>query len=95
MTSPKPCVDLNLKHGFTPPYRPQTNSKAARFIQSALLERRTALSTRAPPSVPIGPTPGFITANDTALIRAHQGICGVAPMAGLKTSCNNLFTLHN
>ena len=32
------CRDLGLKHSFTKPYRPQTNGKAERFIQSALRE---------------------------------------------------------
>ena len=32
------CRRLGLKHHFTRPYRPQTNGKAERFIQSALRE---------------------------------------------------------
>ena len=32
------CVELGIKHSFTRPYRPQTNGKAERFIQSALRE---------------------------------------------------------
>lgn len=32
------CRELKLKHSFTRPYRPQTNGKAERFIQSALRE---------------------------------------------------------
>jgi transposase InsO family protein len=32
------CERLGLKHTFTRPYRPQTNGKAERFIQSALRE---------------------------------------------------------
>ena len=32
------CRALNLQHSFTRPYRPQTNGKAERFIQSALRE---------------------------------------------------------
>jgi hypothetical protein len=32
------CRSLGLKHSFTKPYRPQTNGKAERFIQSALRE---------------------------------------------------------
>ena len=32
------CAELNIKHRFTRPYRPQTNGKAERFIQSALRE---------------------------------------------------------
>lgn len=32
------CKSLNVKHEFTRPYRPQNNSEAERFIQSALRE---------------------------------------------------------
>ncbi len=32
------CQELGIRHKFTRPYRPQTNGKAERFIQSALRE---------------------------------------------------------
>ena len=32
------CRQLGIAHQFTRPYRPQTNGKAERFIQSALRE---------------------------------------------------------
>jgi transposase InsO family protein len=32
------CQRLGIKHSFTRPYRPQTNGKAERFIQTALRE---------------------------------------------------------
>ncbi len=32
------CVERCIKHSFTRPYRPQTNAKAERFMQSALRE---------------------------------------------------------
>ena len=86
------CAELNVKHRFTRPYRPQTNGKAERFIQSALREWAY----------------GFVYQNSLERTeqldfwihhynwhRPHQGIGGVAPMTRLKTSCNNLLTLHN
>jgi len=86
------CADLKIKHGFTRPYRPQTNGKAERFIQSALREWAY----------------GFIYQNSLERTdqldawihhynwhRPHQGIGGIAPMTRLKTSCNNLLTLHS
>src|SRR6476620_7087276 len=85
------CNDLGVKHRFTRPYRPQTNGKAERFIQSALREWAY----------------GFVYQNSLERTdqldawihhynwhRPHQGIGGVAPMSRLKTSCNNLLTLH-
>ena len=86
------CAELNIKHRFTRPYRPQTNGKAERFIQSALREWAY----------------GFVYQNSIQRTdhldawihhynwhRPHQGIGGVAPMTRLKTSCNNLLTLHS
>ena len=32
------CLTLGLKHHFTKPYRPQTNGKAERFIQTITRE---------------------------------------------------------
>jgi transposase InsO family protein len=32
------CTDLEIKHRWTRPYRPQTNGKAERFIQTLLRE---------------------------------------------------------
>ena len=86
------CTELRIKHRFTRPYRPQTNGKAERFIQSALREWAY----------------GFVYQNSIQRTdqldawihhynwhRPHQGIGGVAPMTRLKTSCNNLLTLHS
>jgi transposase InsO family protein len=85
------CTALNLKQRFTRPYRPQTNGKAERFIQSALREWAY----------------GFVYQNSRQRAdqldawihhynwhRPHQGIGGVAPMTRLKSSRNNLLTLH-
>ena len=86
------CTELHVKHRFTRPYRPQTNGKAERFIQSALREWAY----------------GFVYQNSLERTnqldcwihhynwhRPHQGIGGVAPMTRLRTSCNNLLTLHS
>jgi transposase InsO family protein len=86
------CTILNVKHRFTRPYRPQTNGKAERFIQSALREWAY----------------GFVYQDSSQRTdqldawihhynwhRPHQGIGGVAPMTRLKSSRNNLLTLHS
>jgi transposase InsO family protein len=86
------CLRLGVRHRFTRAYRPQTNGKAERFIQSALREWAY----------------GWVYRNSKARAatleawnhhynwhRPHQGIGGSAPMTRLKTSRNNLLTLHN
>ena len=85
------CKELGIHHKFTRPYRPQTNGKAERFIQSALREWAY----------------GFTYQNSserTAALdywnhhynwhRPHQGIGGAVPMSRLSRSRNNLLTLH-
>jgi transposase InsO family protein len=86
------CRRLGLNHSFTRPYRPQTNGKAERFIQSALREWAYGI-------------PYHHSTERTAMLkrwnhhynwhRPHQGIGGVAPMSRLDRSSNNLLTLHN
>lgn len=86
------CTALELKHRFTRPYRPQTNGKAERFIQSALREWAY----------------GFVYQNSAERLamlsewnhhynwhRPHQGIGGKAPMSRLSTTRNNLLQLHS
>jgi transposase InsO family protein len=85
------CRRLGLQHSFTRPYRPQTNGKAERFIQSALREWAYGI-------------PYHHSTERTAMLkrwnhhynwhRPHQGIGGVAPMSRLSRSRNNLLTLH-
>ncbi len=85
------CQRQALKHSFTRPYRPQTNGKAERFIQSALREWAYG--------IPYGRS-----SERTAMLnrwthhynwhRPHQGIAGAAPISRLKHSRNNLLTLH-
>jgi transposase InsO family protein len=86
------CRQLGLKHSFTRPYRPQTNGKAERFIQSALREwaygaaynhskERAAMLDR--------------WIHHYNWHRPHQGIGGLAPISRLTRNGNNLLTLHS
>jgi transposase InsO family protein len=85
------CQALQLKHSFTGPYRPQTNGKAERFIQSALREWAYGIAYNH-------------SAQRQQMLdrwihhynwhRPHQGINGVAPISRLAKSRNNLLTVH-
>ena len=85
------CRRLGLQHSFTRPYRPQTNGKAERFIQSALREWAYGI-------------PYQRSAERSVMLqrwnhhynwhRPHQGIGGIAPMSRLNQTRNNLLTLH-
>ncbi|MFE8647308.1 IS481 family transposase, partial [Sphingomonas sp. NCPPB 2930] len=84
------CKSLDVQHKFTRPYRPQTNGKAERFIQSALREwaygwtyQNSAQRTDALAS----------WQHHYNWHRPHSGIGRIAPIARLK-SANNLLTLH-
>jgi transposase InsO family protein len=85
------CERLGLKHIFTRPYRPQTNGKAERFIQSALREWAYGFAYND-------------SCERQALLkqwihhynwhRPHQGIGGIAPMQRLPMNRNNLLHVH-
>ena len=85
------CDQLGIAHRFTRPYRPQTNGKAERFIQSALREWAYG-------------TPYQHSTHRTKALddwihhynwhRPHQGIGGVAPISRLSSKRYNLLTLH-
>jgi len=87
----KACRRLGIRHGFTRPYRPQTNGKAERFIQSALREWAYGI-------------PYQHSSERTAMLdrwihhynwhRPHQGIGGLTPVSRLAQSRNNLLMLH-
>jgi len=85
------CQSLGLKQRFTRAYRPQTNGKAERFIQSALREWAYAFTYQHSRQR---------TETLEAWIhhynwhRPHQGIAGATPMSRLTSSRNNLLTLH-
>ena len=85
------CDELKIKHQFTRAYRPQTNGKAERFIQSALREwaygwtfQNSAQRTKALAS----------WQHHYNCHRPHSGIGGVPPISRLSSSRNNLLTLH-
>lgn len=86
------CDELGVRHRFTRAYRPQTNGKAERFIQSALREWAYPWS-----------YPNSAARTETLDAwnhhynwhRPHQGIGGLTPMTRLRTSRNNLLTLHS
>ena len=85
------CADLGIAQKFTRAYRPQTNGKAERFIQSALREwaygqaypssdhRRDAL-------------PAWNHFYN--FHRAHHGIGLNTPVSRLSATANNLLTRH-
>ena len=85
------CAQLGIKHTFTRAYRPQTNGKAERFIQSALREwaygrayesseqRRAAL-------------PAWTHFYNWH--RPHHGIDLLTPIDRLSMPRNNLLQLH-
>lgn len=86
------CIDLGIRHSFTRAYRPQTNGKAERFIQSALREWA------------YGWTYQNCAERTAALAhwqhhynchRPHSAIGGMPPISRLSSSRNNLLTLHN
>ena len=86
-----PCNELGIAKRYTRPYRPQTNGKAERFIQSALREWAYGFTYQR-------------SAERTAALhrwthhynwhRPHQGIGGVAPISRLSANRENLLTLH-
>lgn len=86
------CAALAIKHSFTGAYRPQTNGKAERFIQSALREWAYG--------IPYNHSSERREMLDRWIHhynwhRPHQGISGKAPISRLAKSRNNLLTVHS
>ena len=86
------CLELGIKQKFTRAYRPQTNGKAERFIQSALREwaygRAYETSEDRRAALPVWNH--FYNWH-----RPHHGIGCQPPMSRIKRSRKNLLTLHN
>jgi len=87
------CQELGIRQKFTRAYRPQTNGKAERFIQSALREGAYGIAYNH-------------SQKRTAMLakwqhhynwhRPHAGIGGVPPITRLQSaSDNDVLTLHN
>lgn len=86
------CTALGITHKFTRAYRPQTNGKAERFIQSALREwaygwtyQNSDQRTQALAS----------WQHHYNWHRPHAGISGAFPMSRLTKSRKNLLTVHS
>ena len=85
------CLELGIAQKFTRAYRPQTNGKAERFIQSALREwaygRAYENSEQRRAALPVWNH--FYNWH-----RQHHGIGCQPPMSRLPASRKNLLTLH-
>ena len=85
------CAELRISQKFTRAYRPQTNGKAERFIQSALREwaygRSYGHSDQRQAALPLWNH--FYNWH-----RTHHGIGCQPPMSRLALPRNNLLTLH-
>jgi transposase InsO family protein len=86
------CLELGIAQKFTRAYRPQTNGKAERFIQSALREwaygRAYENSEQRRQALPVWNH--FYNWH-----RRHHGIGCLPPMSRLLASRKNLLTLHS
>jgi transposase InsO family protein len=85
------CRELGIKHRFTRPYRPQTNGKAERLIQSALREWAYARTYQNSQHRADAMKSWLHHYN---WHRPHQGIGRAVPVSRLNLDEYNLLTLH-
>ncbi len=85
------CRELGLKHRFTRPYRPRTNGKAERFIQTALREWAYAFNYRDANERPAH-LPRWL--HDYNWHRQHGSLGNRPPISVLGLSGDNLVRLH-
>jgi transposase InsO family protein len=79
------CRQLGIRHLFTQPYRPKTNGKAERFIQTML--REWAYAAAYPTSAARARAlPGFLTRYNTT--RPHKSLGGIPPSQRLAERIN-------
>jgi len=86
------CRDLGLRHIRTRPYRPQTNGKAERFIQTALLEWAYAKA-YTHSDCRTGELPIWL--HQYNWHRPHGSLKARTPISRLGLSEDNLLRLHN
>ena len=88
----KACKKLDLKHIFTKPYRPQTNGKAERFIQTALREWAYA---QAYPTSDLRAEELPMWLHRYNWHRPHGGIKSRTPIKRIGLTEDNLLRLHS
>ena len=86
------CKRLHLKHIFTKPYRPQTNGKAERFIQTCLREWAYARAYNTSDER-TNELPRWLHRYNWH--RPHGSIGSVPPISRLGLAGNNLLRLHS
>ena len=86
------CRRLGIRHLYTRPYRPRTNGKAERFIQTALREWAYARKYRTSDQRAGHLAPWVHQYN---WHRPHGSLGGQAPVSVLDLRQNNLLTLHS
>ncbi|HET6409370.1 MAG TPA: IS481 family transposase [Chthoniobacteraceae bacterium] len=86
------CHSFNLAHLFTRPYRPQTNGKAERFIQTLTREWAYARPYRSS-NHRASYLPHFLF--DYNYQRPHSALHSLPPVSRLVTSADNLLTINS
>lgn len=85
------CQRLRIRHKRTRPYRPQTNGKAERFIQTLIREWAYARAYRSSAERGRALAPFLRYYNHR---RPHTGIGGATPMSRLVSRVNNVMRNH-
>ena len=86
------CRELGLRHRFTRPYRPRTNGKAERFIQTALREWAYAFSYPSSDARGVA-LPRWL--HEYNWHRRHGSLGGNTPISVLQLTGDNLLRLHS
>jgi transposase InsO family protein len=86
------CRNLGIKHSFTKPYRPQTNGKAERFIQTITREWAYARTYRSS-NHRATYLPHFLF--DYNYHRPHSALNSLPPSSRLAISADNLLTINS